>query len=510
MRPGADFWLFLLSTGTCFAAHPCQSCHPREVAAYSQSAMANSLRRPAKEPTGAFNAGADARFTIHTGTGAFLQRMDRGGETSEYRIAYVIGSGRHASGYLVQAGDHLFQSPICYYTVRRAYDLAPGYERISTPDFTRPVGEQCLLCHSGKPLPIAGTANRYASPAFSSAGISCDRCHGPAEEHLRKPIPGSIVNPAKLANAARDSVCEQCHLAGVARILNSGKTFQDFHAGQPLEETFTIFTARARGFRVISHSEQLAQSLCVKESGSKLWCGTCHDPHPASPVSKATYNSRCEACHAGPLSKSHASEKDCVSCHMPKRQAQDGGHTAFTDHRIARRPEGELPSASQDELVPWRAADPVLQARNLALAYVDAGIANRSPTQMVRGYRMLTEVEKTSPNDVAVLRAIGRALLLGKQPSEAVRAFERALVLTPGNATSEEDAGVACLEAGDVENAVRHLEQAMASDSLLLTAATALQQAYRQQGHGERADALANRIRREMNSAAPSRNAPVH
>ena len=195
---------------------------------------------------------------------------------------------------------------------------------------------------------------------------------------------------------------------------------------------------------------------------------------------------------------------------MPKRQAQDGGHTAFTDHRIARRPEGDLSSAPQEELVPWRAADPVFQTRNLALAYVDAGIANRSPAQMVRGYRMLTEVEKTSPNDVAVLRAIGRALLLGKQPSEAVRAFERALVLTPGNATSEEDAGTACLEAGDVENAIRHLEQAMASDSLLLTAATALEQAYRQQGHGERADALANRIRRDMKSAAPSRNAPVH
>ena len=123
---------------------------------------------------------------------------------------------------------------------------------------------------------------------------------------------------------------------------------------------------------------------------------------------------------------------------------------------------------------------------------------------------MLTEVEKTSPNDAAVLRAIGRALLLGKQPAEALRAFERVLVLTPGNATSEEDAGVACLEAGQVEPAVTHLEQAMASDPLLLTAATALEQAYRQQGHPERADALANRISREMGSAPPLRNTPVH
>jgi predicted Zn-dependent protease len=195
---------------------------------------------------------------------------------------------------------------------------------------------------------------------------------------------------------------------------------------------------------------------------------------------------------------------------MPKREARDGGHTAFTDHRIARRPEAELPSAPQDELAPWRATEPALQTRNLALAYVDAGVSNRSPAQLVRGYRMLTEVEKKSPNDVAVLRAIGRALLLGKQPAEAARAFERALVLTPGNATSEEDAGVAFLEAGQVETAIAHLEQAMASDPLLLTAATALEQAYRRQGHPERADALANRIRREMGSVPPLRNAPVH
>ena len=472
--------------------------------------MANSLRRPAKEPAGSFHTGSNARFTIQTDAGALLQRIYRDGEKSAYRVAYVIGSGQHASGYLVQAGNHLFQSPICYYTSRRAYDLAPGYERISAPDFTRPVGEQCLLCHSGKPLHIAGTANRYATPAFSAEGISCDRCHGPVEEHLRHPTPGSIVNPASLEPAARDSVCEQCHLAGVARILNPGKAFEDFRVGQPLEQTFTIFTTAGRGFRVISHSEQLAQSLCVKATGDKLWCGTCHDPHPALPATAVTYNSVCEACHARLLSKAHPTAKNCVSCHMPKREARDGGHTAFTDHRIARRPEAELPSAPQDELAPWRATEPALQTRNLALAYVDAGVSNRSPAQLVRGYRMLTEVEKKSPNDVAVLRAIGRALLLGKQPAEAARAFERALVLTPGNATSEEDAGVAFLEAGQVETAIAHLEQAMASDPLLLTAATALEQAYRRQGHPERADALANRIRREMGSVPPLRNAPVH
>jgi hypothetical protein len=461
--------------------------------------MAGSLRKPAREPDGAFTSQNASRFTIRTGAQGARQKLERSGETLEYQVAYVIGSGRHASGYLIQAGDHLFQSPICYYADRHSYDLAPGYERIPDPDFTRPVGDQCLLCHSGGPLHVAGTPNRYRSPVFVSEGISCDRCHASAEEHLRRPVPGSIVNPAKLPPAARDSVCEQCHLAGVARILNPGKTFEDFKPGQPLEETFTVFTPGGpRGFRVISHSEQLAQSMCSRESAGRLWCGTCHDPHPAAPATAATYNSRCRSCHRGPLSSTHPADRDCVSCHMTKRQARDGAHTVFTDHRIARRPMASDQATPSDELIPWRAPDPALQVRNLALAYVEAGVSNRSPAQLVRGYRMLTEVEKTFPDDVPVLRAIGRALLLGKQPSEALRAFERVLSLTPGNATSEEDVGVASLESGQVDRAVPHLERAIASDPLLLTAATALEQAYRRQGRQDQAEALAKKMSREM------------
>ena len=477
MRRRAGYWLFLFSAGSCLAAHPCQSCHPQQVVAFAKSNMAGSLRKPAKEPDGAFASPDGSRFTIHTGVNGVGQKLERAGETIEYRVAYVIGSGRHASGYLIQAGDHLFQSPVCHYPDRHSYDLAPGYERIPDPDFTRPVGEQCLLCHSGGPLHVAGTANRYRAPVFVSEAISCDRCHGSAEEHLRRPAPGSIVNPAKLPAAARDSVCEQCHLAGVARILNPGKTFEDFRPGQPLEETFTVFTSSSPGLRVISHAEQLARSMCARQSAGKLWCGTCHDPHPAKSATAATYNSRCQTCHRGPLPTTHPAARDCVSCHMTKREARDGAHTVFTDHRIARRPASGDSVATSEELASWRAApDPALQRRNLALAYVEAGVSSRSPAQIVRGYRMLTEVEKTATDDVAVLRAIGRALLLGKQPSEALRAFERTLSLTPGNATSEEDVGVACLEAGELDRAVAHLERAIESDPLLLTAATALEQ----------------------------------
>jgi hypothetical protein len=491
--------LLLLPLG--LAAHPCESCHPKEVATYSHSSMARSLRRPGNEPEGAFTTASGTRFTIRSGSKGTWQRMERFGGVAEYQVAYEIGSGSHATGYLIQVGDHLFQSPISYYTSRRAYDLSPGYEQVSEPDFTRAVGEECVLCHSGRPRHIRGSKNQYQRPVFLEEGISCERCHGATQEHLRRPVPGSIINPAKLEPAARDSICEQCHLAGATqRILNPGKQFDDFHPGERLEDVFTVYTrAGARAFKVISHSEQLAISACVRNSQGKLWCGTCHDPHPQAVPTTQTYNARCRTCHEGKLAKSHpADTNNCISCHMTRRPAQDGGHTVFTDHRIMRRPELDEPASQSEELKAWREPDPALQARNLALAFVNAGISGRAPEEIARGYRVLTEVQRAAPDDVNVLQGIGRALLLGGKPLEALKAFEWVLRLMPNSATSEEDAGVAFLQSGQIEKAASHLERALELDPLLLSAGTALQEVYRRQGNSEKADALADQMRRAM------------
>jgi hypothetical protein len=91
------------------------------------------------------------------------------------------------------------------------------------------------------------------------------------QEHLKHPLPGSIVNAAKLIGAARDSVCEQCHLSGRARVLNSGRTFADFTPDKRLEEVFTVYCdALPEGgpqgrLKVISHPEQLAASACARQ-----------------------------------------------------------------------------------------------------------------------------------------------------------------------------------------------------------------------------------------------------
>jgi len=439
--------------------------------------------------------------------------MERGGEVSEYKVDYVIGSGNHASGYLVRIGDHLLQSPICYYKRLGRYDMAPGYEENRRPDFIRGVTMECLLCHSGRPRPIEGTLNQYRSPAFAQESISCDRCHGDPTKHLKMPLPGTIVNPARLKPAARNSICEQCHLKGLARVLSPGMKFQDFHPGGPLEQVYTIYTAAfppdspREALTVISHAEQLALSLCARKSNGRLWCGTCHNPHDKAQQPPEYYQARCLTCHRGKLSKSHPGgiSGNCVACHMVKQNAKDGGHTVFTDHRISRRPE---PGQKQDipqagNLVAWREPPIALRERNLALAYVIAGRENDVPSQMRRGQQMLAGLEKEFPGDPAVLTELGHAFVASGEPLAAAERFERVLQLGPVSAVNEENAGIAWFRAGQIDKAMHHLERAIEFDPLLLPAAEVLVQVYRRQGRTDKLEALGERVREALGSSAP-------
>ena len=497
-------------------AERCAGCHSAEVEGYARSAMAHSLRRAAQEPAGTVTT-PDSTITMSSSPKGSWQRLQTGrgatGSVTNYRVDYVIGSGNHASGYLVNIAGHLFQSPVAFYKSRNAYDLAPGYEKTQDPDFTRPIAEGCVFCHAGTELHIRGTDNQYRSPAFSAEAITCERCHGPSEKHLADPKAGTIVNPAKLEPGARDSICEQCHLMGVTRVLNPGKEFRDFQPGQRLETTFTTYhdtlppNAAPGSFKVISHVEQLAMSVCAKSSQGKLWCGTCHDPHnkPEQPV--AYYRSRCLTCHTGKFPGAHpAADSNCIGCHMPRRDAQDGGHTAFTDHRIQRQPEAQPNTPPAGDIAAWREPPAALEKRNLGIALISAGLQRRSADLIVRGYRSLTEVQTEFSSDPDVFTSMGTALLIGKQASEAEFAFERALQLHPDSATAETNVAAAHQQAGDIEGTVAHLERAVADDPMHLPAITALINLYQQQGNTAKAGALGERVRAAMEEAshAPS------
>jgi hypothetical protein len=480
-------------------ASECADCHAEEVKGFAHSKMAQSMRLPVREPEGSVHT-PEATLKMTSNADGTWQTLESHGHSETYRVNYVIGSGAHASGYIISLSDHLFQSPVAFYRKKAAYGLAPGYETESDPDFTRPVKPGCLFCHTGSFAPVSGTINQYAAQPFAHLAISCSRCHGPGSSHIADPTSANIVDPARLDPASRNSVCEQCHLKGVARVLNPGKDFTDFVVGEPLEKTFTIYrysmpSGEQPPFKVISHSEQLALSRCKRATGDGMWCGTCHDPHNEPTAIVPYYRSKCLTCHARThFAAGHPSRtSDCVGCHMPKKEANDGGHTVFTDHRIQRTPEQKTASEPTG-IEPWRDPPSELTKRNLGIALIQAGAETRSWPQIVSGYRTLTGIQHQLPADCEMFNSIGSALSMGHQLTESAIAFDMAAQCDPKSSSIEANLGSAYAASGRNDAAEQHLERALDIDPMNLDAVEQLMDLYRKNGNAAKAEILKNKI----------------
>ena len=99
------------------------------------------------------------------------------------------------------------QSPIAWYAQQGRWDLAPGY-RGQNLHFDRPILAGCLFCHTNRFEFAEGRP-----PTFHGLSIGCERCHGPGALHDGRAkgadeVDLTIVNPADLAPALRDAVCE--------------------------------------------------------------------------------------------------------------------------------------------------------------------------------------------------------------------------------------------------------------------------------------------------------------
>lgn len=371
----------------------------------------------------------------------------------ERTMEWAVGSGHEGKSYLVRIGDGLFQSPLSWYSRRGAWDLSPGFARDQAFDFFRPVTNDCLFCHAGRAAPVPGTLNQYVrNDPIPEPAIGCARCHGNGAAHAQDGRRGNIVNPSKLPPRERDSVCEQCHLSGVARVPNPGRTFADFQPGMALEDVFSVYVlAGAQDFKVVSHSEQLALSKCAVASRTKLWCASCHDPHREPADAPRWYQAKCEGCHANARPHGDA----CTDCHMPKASAHDGSHTVFTDHRIQRPGEPARTKAGRD-LRPWREPAEPLRARGLGLAYVGTG-------EWEKGYALLRDVSQ----DAEVQAALGLLFLRSGRPSLAVNVLERAAKEQPKSSTRLLNLAAAWLAAGQPGRAKAEALRAIEMEPLL-------------------------------------------
>ncbi len=470
----------------------CASCHREIYESYSQTPMAQSSGR-----TGAgslHESFAGAAFD-HAPTG-FQYRVVRNRDSYSVEfgkadgtlrgskpLPYYVGSGATARSYLLEAEGYLFEAPVAYYANGQKWRLAPAYETYAYPYLTRPIMPGCLTCHASFLTAVPGAQNRYAAPPFGEGGVACERCHGPAEAHVRKmrtggSTPGAaILNPAKLAPELRDSVCSQCHLSGEVRVMRPGRDWQSFQPGQRLSDSMTIFVRAnaSPGMKVTSHVEQLAQSVCKRASGDRLWCGSCHDPHavPKPAARAAFFRQKCLTCHDTSACKETktartARQDDCTSCHMPKSPVTDAQHVVYTDHSIPRRPrtlrEPAAPAAGRaTDLAVFAGAH--AEPRDTALAY--GILASRTQTVADRA-RALTALEQAAidaPDDVDVIVYLAELYRNGGQEEKAIPLYRRALSLDPSQVTAMVGLGGILMERAQYAEAIRLWQDALSRNA---------------------------------------------
>jgi Flp pilus assembly protein TadD len=469
----------------------CARCHQEIARAYRSHPMGRSLtplegdaqRPPIGAPAGLPFEAKGVQYFVEQRDGRVFHKMTRRDAEGkvlaeiEGEVRYALGSGTRGIAFLIERDGFLFQSPVAWFGQQRRWDISPGYGEFDTQSsFERPIQPECLSCHANQFHPVAGSLNRYEAPIFQGHAIGCERCHGPGALHVNSAESSvepdlTIVNPAKLAPALRESVCQQCHLQGSFRFTRAGREPLDFRPSLPIHRFWAFYLMKAGSrdkFEAVGHVEQMESSRCFRASSGQLGCISCHDPHRLPPPSTkaAYYRERCLTCHeqrgcALPSAEQQARGRggDCVACHMPRPAISNIPHTAATDHRILRGVPGSIPEGPR--FAPGQPAEtPLLDyhwglmteeerrdsARDLGVALrLGARLMSASPPlariAATQAVPLLEAAVRDRPDDLLARESLGQALGILGRGDEALRVFEELLRIEPGREVALRSSG---------------------------------------------------------------------
>ena len=475
----------------------CAGCHRELAESYRQVGMSQSFDKPRPDnliedwsAPPYFHAKSGQYFEMRRRGDAFVfrryQRAPDGTPVNvfEQPVDWILGSGHHSRTYLYATpGGELYQLPIAWYTRTREWRMAPGYDRADHDGVTRRVRHECMFCHNAY-ADVPKTPESYwrsqTFPASLPHGIGCQRCHGPGARHAAIAVTGdlektkrAIVNPARLDPRRRRDVCYECHMqpaVALFGIRTFGRDIHSFRPGQLLAEYSPLIDIDEKDrFEINHHPYRLEQSRCFRESGAKLTCLTCHDPHRkvAEPQRAAHYRAVCLSCHQ----KAHRATEDCVSCHMPQRRTQDVVHAVMTDHFIRRVPpnagflaplEEREPRVGEVHFVyPDEAPGGVLGALYRLVPLVRAhGGADAAEVK-----RLETLLAEAKPAEVEPYLDLASGLLRQRRYAELEKTVRLVLERAPGHPLALEWLGIArAAQTGDREEAIRLLEESLKRD----------------------------------------------
>lgn len=405
------------------------------------------------------------------------------------QVQFAIGSGKRGRTYVIDRGGLLFESPLSWYSEKECWDLSPGYSASGHQRFERRITGRCLSCHAGRIQSDPRDPNRFDQPPLVEFAIGCERCHGPAGDHVRRqrtaePPAGDdlVAVPSRFGATRREDVCNQCHLLGIDEVLRYGRTDFDFRPGMHVGEVWSI-VAPGTGIggenstEAVSQVQQMRSSRCYRGSEGRLGCISCHDPHsiPADAERPDYYRQRCLECHSRngcslpQAEQLQSSAGSCIHCHMPRLGSSDVPHVTQTDHRIVRRAGGSdrkvavarRESAGRPRIfdVEWAPlpdseasrAEGIVLARRAEQEH-SAALADLAAARLQSRFRAV-------PDDLPVADAYAVANSLLQRKEAALEAWRRTVAIDPQNETALFSLAVASANRGDHGTALGYLDR---------------------------------------------------
>jgi len=324
----------------------CVSCHKDIYGSYlhtahfiaSAPADRNSIQGSFVKGSNEFIFNSRTRVVMDKrASGAYQITYENGRSTQAERFAITFG-GVKGQTYAYWFGNELFQLPISYVENVHKWVNSPGYDA-NEPDYERMITPQCLGCHMsyakvepGK-LPIFSSHPEGFDRNSFIYNIDCERCHGPAAEHVKFQTENPDIKEAKyiatyksLSREQKINMCAVCHSGANNMMIKP--TF-GFKPGDTLRSYMKIVPSNlSSNYKDIDvHGDQrgmLATSKCFVMSN--MDCATCHNTHQNERNDMLLYATRCLTCHNAGTShpckmadqlSTGLLKNNCIACHMP-------------------------------------------------------------------------------------------------------------------------------------------------------------------------------------------------
>jgi tetratricopeptide (TPR) repeat protein len=448
------------------------------------------------------------RFEMTRSGGNFFQTgiltTPQGEKKASHKIDLIYGANHQADEvFFSWQGEHLDELMAVWLHPSNRW-ANTSYDHRGSGTFTRVTTIRCVECHNTWVAQLPGSTNQYNANT-AVLGVTCERCHGPAHDHVEyhqahpeQKVAKSIVHPGKLPRERLLEVCTQCH----SNAIKPREPGFSYRPGEQLDAFYrTAITRYPEEDHVANQIKYLRQSKCFQKSDT-LTCVTCHDPHrPHDTKAVESTRAACLTCHSPEKCRDRPNlpagvRDDCVSCHMAPRVWMNV-HFHTSDDRYVppiRRFQHRIaidPVARKETLMAWHRTQPgednqrqVERLTGELVAYwLGEAESRRSAYRFLAAIGASREALRLSPSQPDKEKALAslqtsiatqtkidtewiearHAADEGRVPT-AIATLNRILEVKPDWAVVHSKLGTLYAMTGQTQTAVKHLEQVAQHD----------------------------------------------